>query len=177
MKLIKILTAFIALASLQIAAAQWLNVPPPAEAKNLMVFTAGTPVAGGITCSGDFRSGNNESFEKGAGQFCTSNWVESDAGDVIDLYNTDKANCGTHSMKLTGNASWYFAAGAWTDLTEQASGYLRFAFWVPTTSDYDAPGFVHISNDAGTLNHAVLRLLDNAGSDIRLTHTGGLYTD
>jgi hypothetical protein len=47
MKLIKILTAFIALASLQIAAAQWLNVPPPAEAKNLMVFTAGVPVVAG----------------------------------------------------------------------------------------------------------------------------------
>ena len=44
MKLIKILTAFIALASLQITAAQWLNVPPPAEAKNLMIFTAGVPV-------------------------------------------------------------------------------------------------------------------------------------
>ena len=50
MKLIKILTAFIALASLQIAAAQWLNVPPPAEAKNLMVFTARVPVAG-LSCN------------------------------------------------------------------------------------------------------------------------------
>jgi hypothetical protein len=47
MKLIKILTAFIALASLQIAAAQWLNVPPPAEARNLMVVGGGVPVAGG----------------------------------------------------------------------------------------------------------------------------------
>ena len=46
MKLIKILTAFIALASLQIAAAQWLNVPPPAEARNLMVVGGGVPVAG-----------------------------------------------------------------------------------------------------------------------------------
>jgi hypothetical protein len=51
MKLIKILTSFIALASLQIAAAQWLNVPPPAEAKNLMIFTAGVPVVGGCSAS------------------------------------------------------------------------------------------------------------------------------
>ena len=46
MKLIKILTAFIALISFQIAAAQWLNVPPPAEARNLMVVGGGVPVAG-----------------------------------------------------------------------------------------------------------------------------------
>jgi hypothetical protein len=45
MKLIKILTALLVLIALQIAAAQWFNVPPPAEAKNLMVFTAGVPVA------------------------------------------------------------------------------------------------------------------------------------
>jgi hypothetical protein len=48
MKLIKILTALIALASLQIAAAQWLEVPPPAEARMLMV-QGGVPVAGGTT--------------------------------------------------------------------------------------------------------------------------------
>jgi hypothetical protein len=51
MKLIKILTAFIALVSLQIAAAQWLNVPSPAEARNLMVVGGGVPVASGQAAS------------------------------------------------------------------------------------------------------------------------------
>lgn len=51
MKLIKILTAFIALASLQIAAAQWLNMPPPAEARNLMVIGGG--IVSSDNCSGD----------------------------------------------------------------------------------------------------------------------------
>jgi hypothetical protein len=51
MKLIKILTAFIALTSLQITAAQWLNVPPPAEARMLMM-QGGVPVVGGLTCTG-----------------------------------------------------------------------------------------------------------------------------
>lgn len=44
MRLIKILIAFVALVSLQIATAQWLHVPPPVEAKNLMIFTAVVPV-------------------------------------------------------------------------------------------------------------------------------------
>jgi hypothetical protein len=46
MKLLKILISFIALVSLQIVAAQWLNVPPPAEAKMLMM-QGGVPVAAG----------------------------------------------------------------------------------------------------------------------------------
>ena len=58
MKLIKILTAFVALASLQIAAAQWLNVPPPAEARNLMVVGGGvsTKVEYGSAVLGTSRS-------------------------------------------------------------------------------------------------------------------------
>ena len=45
MKLLKVLTAFIALVSLQIAAAQWLHVPPPVEARSLMMVGGGVPVA------------------------------------------------------------------------------------------------------------------------------------
>ena len=76
MKLIKILTAFIALASLQIAAAQWLNVPPPAEAKNLMIFTAGVPVVGSskVSFTEDWNCSDADSPD------CDLNWTE-DAGD------------------------------------------------------------------------------------------------
>jgi hypothetical protein len=59
MKLIKALSVFIALVACQIMTAQWLEVPPPAEARNLMVVGGGVPVAGG-TCSGC--SGSNDSI-------------------------------------------------------------------------------------------------------------------
>ena len=46
MKLLKVVISFLALVSLQIAAAQWLHVPPPVEAKMTAVMVGGgVPVA------------------------------------------------------------------------------------------------------------------------------------
>jgi len=75
MKLIKILTAFIALASLQIAAAQWLHVPPPAEAKNLMVFTAGVLVSAPACATVAQASANAEVESVNFGQFAATHSI------------------------------------------------------------------------------------------------------
>ena len=74
MKLIKILTAFIALASLQIAAAQWLEVPPPAEAKNLMVFTAGVPVAAEVCNVLQQSQETATNDHEGLGEYTSDQW-------------------------------------------------------------------------------------------------------
>jgi len=99
MKLIKILTAFIALISLQIAAAQWLNVPPPAEAKNLMVFTAGVPVVGG----------SNPSFTAVNGKFNGgSNNVELTgvtAGNLVAVFYGASGNPPTNAMTCSDGTS------------------------------------------------------------------------
>ena len=79
MKLIKILIAFVALASLQIAAAQWLNVPPPAVARNLMVVGGG--VAGGASWSCTDANVLCDSFDTTAGDgFDDATWTTGTAG-------------------------------------------------------------------------------------------------
>jgi hypothetical protein len=91
MKLTKILTAFFALISLQIAASQWLNVPPPAEARNLMVVGGVVPVGG---CS------NNTSTDfigyKTAG--ATSESVPSDTLSLL-RYQATSLTCSTGTLE------------------------------------------------------------------------------
>ena len=84
MKLIKILTSFLALIALQIAAAQWLDVPPPAEARILMV-TGGVPVVAAAS---------------GA---CTSCTGTADA-DVLceDFEGTENCNTGESRCRCSG---------------------------------------------------------------------------
>lgn len=75
MKLLKASIAFIALVSLQIAAAQWLHVPPPVEARGLMMVGGGVPVAGGSAATGNYRP-NADISHPGWG----------DGDDDIDIY-------------------------------------------------------------------------------------------
>ena len=45
--------------------------------------------------------GEDEGFEKGDAQFCTSGWTEVDTGGVIDLYDNGWNHTGSNSMKVT----------------------------------------------------------------------------
>ena len=75
MRLLKIISAFLALVSLQIADAQWLNVPPPVEARMTAVFAGGGVPVGGTPATGNYRP-NADSANTGWG----------DGDDNIDLY-------------------------------------------------------------------------------------------
>lgn len=63
-------------------------------------YTGGEEPPPGGECSGDFSDGDNESFEKGAGEFCTTEWTETDVSNVIDLYNATVANTGSYSCQI-----------------------------------------------------------------------------
>lgn len=57
--------------------------------------------SGSVTCSGSFDSGQYESFEKGAGQFCTTGVVLSNDDSNIDTYDSNNPNCGSYNLRLT----------------------------------------------------------------------------
>jgi len=89
---------------------------------------------GGVTCSGDMSDGDNESFEKGAGEFCTTDWTEVDVDGVVDTYDTTYANTGTHSMSVicdddSPNAN---SNRAYVDTgTLDNDVRIRFYIWLP----------------------------------------------
>jgi hypothetical protein len=169
MKLIKILTAFIALAFLQIAAAQWLNVPPPAEARNLMVFTAGVPVVGG--CSASYFSDN---FDRANSATVGGTWTsETDTGSLLSI-DTNKMllthsaatnaimnkNLGTTytelwvQFKITFNV--VTGLGAWTDL---------YVIDIQDSGGPSAMAYLAINNNSsGNVYQATLWYKDDAGT-------------
>ena len=100
MKLLKVGIAFIALVSLQIAAAQWLHVPPPVEAKNLMIFTAGMPVAVGYTEEFYWTCEGANATARGTG--LTAHRVTSVEGtfSTISDCSSVQAKTGTYSLLI-----------------------------------------------------------------------------
>jgi hypothetical protein len=57
--------------------------------------------AGGISCTGDWSSGANESFEKADSQFCTTDWVITDTQNKLEEYSTTDYFMGTHCLEIT----------------------------------------------------------------------------
>ena len=131
MKLIKILTAFIALASLQIAAAQWLNVPPPAEAKNLMIFTAGVPVVAGA----DYTATVAKIYMSPDGANHTPFRISVYGPDYALIATTNEGttvdSSGTISLTFASNPTLSASGTYWLAIS---SGTNYFNIWVPGTS-------------------------------------------
>ena len=104
----------------------------------------------GPTCSGDFSSGQNESFEKADGEFCTTDWSETDAGSAINTYSTGWNFCGTHSVSVifdSDSPNNYIRA----DLgSADADFYLRYYFkYAALPNYYSAQYQPRIGNDSG----------------------------
>ena len=55
---------------------------------------------GGVACTGDFSSGDNESFESAEDAFCTTGWAVSDISGAISTYDTSFYNTGTHGASI-----------------------------------------------------------------------------
>lgn len=92
----------------------------------------------GETCSGDFSSGDNESFESGTLQFCTTDWSYTNADSKLDTYSSTGANCGSTAMAITGNSGNTGDNVATADYGSAiSSGYIRFYLTLPTMDDWD----------------------------------------
>lgn len=87
-----ILTIVIATSSI---AAESLGTNPP----------IGTwPASAGVTCSGDMSTGDNESYESGAGSFCTTDWTEYDTNGVVNTHSSTGYNCGVYALAITSSS-------------------------------------------------------------------------
>lgn len=109
---------------------------------------------GGVTCSGDMSDGDNESFEKGAGEFCTTDWTEVDVDGVVDTYSTGFAHTGTHSLKVTcdGDSANEPDNRVYADTgSEDADLYERFYWTPPTLASGSYLRFHSVGNDDNEL--------------------------
>ena len=160
MKLLKTITAFIALVSLQIAAAQWLNVPPTVEARMMMVVGGGVPVVASFCddCSGDLKFSahfeNSDTITTGTPCGC----VDSSGDTTWTLTATDPsysatAQDGSYSLYSDGG-SGKFATLTVASNDIVASNEGKITFYVRLAEDFDSGGepthFVYIENVAAS---------------------------
>lgn len=138
MKLLKILTAFATLVALQIAAAQWLNVPPPVEARGLMMVGGGVPVVAGCTTP-NTGSELDEGFI-GAG-YEVAGWSEVGDGTVNENYTLDGSppagSCteGLNVIAADSNTYAQWDRGSGIDITGGANVIdLTFSVYVKSAS-------------------------------------------
>lgn len=104
----------------------------------------------GATCSGDASVGDNESFEKGEGEFCTTDWTEADTDGVVDTYSSAEKHCGATSLEITTDLE---TAGnnnrAYIDLgASDQDFYVRFYVKIPSSlSNYKADTALTVSGN------------------------------
>lgn len=155
MKLLKITIAFIALVSLQIAAAQWLNVPPPAEARNLMVVGGGVVSAPSALCSsctpGDPADVFCEDFAgstecaSGEASVCRCAWsaVSQTNGSVVFASN---------GLTITATTAGDAIVGTNRSLAGETQVYVKFKLNIVSESlaDGNSVKFCAVENASGT---------------------------
>ena len=140
-----------------------------ANASGVMFCAGGVTAAAGSSCSGDMSDGDNESFEKGAGQFCTTDWTETDPDGVVSTYDNTNAHTGSYAAKFTAdnddanepeNKLYIDIGGTDTDI------YIRFYFWTPAdVVNYGAIYPLTIGDDVSETNGTVyLQYARNAAS-------------
>ena len=133
MKLLKILSVFLFLVSLQIATAQWINVPPPVEARMNAVFAGGgVPVAvaacADSSCTGFLVCQNFETSTTSNDVTLDNSetWVI-DAGTPVTNSQTTPLR-GTQSLAMDASDTIYFDIGSQTEV------YFFFRFRTATAS-------------------------------------------
>jgi hypothetical protein len=187
MKLIKILTALIALASLQIAAAQWLEVPPPVEAKMLMV-QGGVPVVAveecvgntdtaGISWAGDW---NNTAIGNDSGNYFVAPGSGTRTVTKIGAYLKNEGATtsirfalydSSYALICQGNAakSYVSSAAAWVYQTSSASE-LTGTCTVTGDNNY------RVVMTQGIENAAAYSFVGGGAADSNLYKVGADYT-
>ena len=129
--------------------------------------------SGGVTCSGDMSDGDNESFESGAGSFCTTDWTEADTDGVVDTYSSTDANCGTHSLAIVcdgdnanepNNRAYVQALVSGTPNDMMAN--VRFYIKLPSLANGQYLRFFSVGDDNNetTAGQAYLQWFNNGGT-------------
>jgi hypothetical protein len=147
-KLLVILLVFLPCWCWAASAVKTYNGVADSSVKTLVgVATASAKTANGVdyndgdsagpVCSGDWSDGQNESFEKGAGEYCTTDWSTTDNSSTVNPYSTSWYNCGSHSLAVimdSDNGQHADFAGA--DITADGDFYIRFYFKYDVGADY-----------------------------------------
>lgn len=79
--------------------------------------------------------GANEGFEKGVGDWCCTEWSETDASSILSTYNNADKHCGTYSMSVTSSGNSQTAsieANLGSNSSEWAT---RFYYKTPASFD------------------------------------------
>lgn len=138
----------------------------------LSQYNAAGGGGGGETCSGDFSNGDNESFEKGALQFCTADWTYVNDDSEIDTYSSTGSNCGSTSLAITGNSGSAGNNEVYADYGSAiSSGYIRFYITLPTMDDWDQFDFYKASsnsNPGNTSYCAAAQIYSVSGTGLRV---------
>jgi hypothetical protein len=172
MKLIKILTVFVALISLQIAAAQWLNVPPPVEARMLMVagpvpvtgscttandsaifdFTGGSSANVGYVWSGSASSASrfNLSATTTVTEYVWNIYAIDTPGTFTMALYTDNANTVGTVVSGTTKAQTISATGNNTFTLDTPKTGLSGLYWLVLTTDSASTAQLHYSGGGQT---------------------------
>jgi hypothetical protein len=118
-----------------------------------------------VACNGSITNGDNESFEKGAGEFCTTGWtIDNSAG--LNTHNGTWSRCGEASLSLSGSAAIYadFGAGVTTK-------YVRFYVKTANINDYASatiPGMAKYTGGSQTVGNLFFKDLSGGGTSERL---------
>ena len=107
------------------------------SAAGLQPFTMGTYVADPVTtaCSGDFSTGDNESFENATdGEVCTTDFIAAvDTSSIMDTVSTTQFNSGAKSLEVAMSVVTDRAYASWD--IGVADGDFSVRFYVRTPSD------------------------------------------
>lgn len=131
------------------------------------------PSAGGVTCtgSGSFDAGATEYFEQSEGDFCTTEFSETDTEGVISTYSTDQAFCGTHSLHITEHTSTLGTINA--QISDDTAFTLRFYVYVESgvMADYADTQFFGLL-DSTTSYETTFNINHRTGAEYRLYMNG-----
>jgi len=144
---------------------------------NPYVLGGAVPAPVGPTCSGDFSSGQNESFENssGDGYFCTTDWsVVSDAGSAINTYDNNWNFCGTHSMSIIYDSDSPNNQVRINLGSEDPDFYFRYYFKYSAVSAYAALSYMpRFGNDSDASFYVTsMNNTDNSRHELKLRQAG-----
>jgi hypothetical protein len=123
-----------------------------------------------VVCNGTIINGDNESFEKGDGEFCTTGWTIT-ASSGVDTYDDYWGNTGEHSLSLTDSSSssephinTYFG-------TTTTTKYVRF--YVNTTdivaeSTFSIGSFGKYATSGTTIGNITIKDVSSGGTERRI---------
>lgn len=78
-----------------------VSAPASVDGVSNLASVDGVAMAGGVPCTGDWGSKDvNEAFEKGAAQFCTTDWVRVDSDSDISTYDGTYYNSGSYAARI-----------------------------------------------------------------------------